>query len=300
MRYEKPPLSFEQQADRLLQRGLIAEREELIRCLTEVNYYRLSGYWYPFRNPGEDRFYSNTTLEMIWERYVFDRQLRVLTMDAVERVEVAVRTALVNQITLRHGAFGHLDRQNLPNISVSRHRRMLGKIQTEQDRSKELFVAHYNAKYSSETNLPLWMATELMSFGTMLTLFHGAGSEIKQDVASRYGVSDDVLKSWLLSLNTVRNVCAHHGRLWNRSFGTPIKIPRRRKHPEWHDPVEIAENPRRLFAILSVLAFLVHRIAPQSGWQTRLVGLWEEKHPSIRIDAMGFPPNWKESPVWTF
>ncbi len=85
-----------------------------------------------------------------------------------------------------------------------------------------------------------------------------------------------------------------------RCLGTPIKIPRRRKHPEWHDPVEIAENPRRLFAILSVLAFLVHRIAPQSGWQKRLVGLWEEKHPTIRIDAMGFPPNWKESPVWTF
>jgi abortive infection bacteriophage resistance protein len=298
MKYHKPPLTFEQQADRLLERGLVADRAELIRCLSEVNYYRLSGYWYPFRKPGEEAFQPGTTLNMVWDRYIFDRQLRVLTMDAIERVEVAVRTGVVNQFTLRHGAFGHLDRQHLPNINISRHRRMLEKIQVEQDRSHEVFVAHYNSKYTSETDLPLWIAAELMSFGTMLTLFRGSEREIKQAVAARYGISDDVLNSWLLSLNTVRNVCAHHGRLWNRSLGTPIMIPRGRKHPEWHDPVELGDHPRRMFSVLSVLAYLVSRIAPRSGWKERLVYLWENKHPQIPMAQMGFPENWKESPIW--
>jgi len=298
MRYRKQPLTFEQQADRLIERGLSADHPALIRCLSEVNYYRLSGYWYPFRKPAEETFQPGTTLELIWDRYIFDRQLRVLTMDAIERIEVAIRTAVTNELTLRHGAFGHLDRSNLPNISVNRHRKMLEKIQAEQDRSHEVFVAHYNSKYTSETNLPLWIAVELMSFGTVLTLFRGSESVVKRNVATRYDISDDVLNSWLLSLNTVRNVCAHHGRLWNRSLGTPIMIPRGRKHPDWHDPVELGGNPRRMFAVLSVLAYLVSRIAPQSKWRKRLVHLWESKHTSIPIADMGFPENWKDSPIW--
>lgn len=298
MRYTKPPLTFEQQADQLLQRGLVAEREKLIARLSEVNYYRLSGYWYPFRMPDGEVFPSGTTLDLIWDRYVFDRQLRVLVMDGIERVEVAVRTALANRLSLRHGAFGHLDRRHLPNISVGRHRRMLEKIQNEEDRSNEVFVGHYHSKYSSETNLPLWMAVELMAFGTMLTLFRGAESEVKREIASRYGIADSVLNSWLLSLNTVRNACAHHARLWNRSLGTPIMIPRGRKHPEWHSPVDIGAQPRRLFAVLSALRYLVRQIAPQSGWPERLIYLLEKKHPDIPIQQMGFPPNWKESPIW--
>ena len=81
MRYTKPPLTFEQQADQLLTRGLVTEREILIARLSEVNYYRLSGYWYPFRKPDADAFEPDTTLDLIWDRYVFDRQLRVLVMD---------------------------------------------------------------------------------------------------------------------------------------------------------------------------------------------------------------------------
>ena len=298
MNYAKPPLSFEQQADRLLERGLAADRDLLIARLSEVNYYRLSGYWYPFRKPDDDAFNPGTTLEMIWDRYVFDRQLRVLVMDGIERVEVAIRTALANRLTLRYGAFGHLDRRHLPNISVPRHRTMLKKIQNEEDRSNEVFVDHYHTKYSSETNLPLWMAAELMSFGTMLTLFRGTESEVKREIAARYGISDSVLNSWLLSLNTVRNACAHHARLWNRSLGTPIMIPRGRKHPGWHEPVNISDHPRRMFAMLSVLNYLVRHIAPQSQWPHRLVYLLEEKHPDIPIAQMGFPQNWKKSPIW--
>lgn len=173
MKYTKPPQTFEEQADLLLDRNLIADRDLLISRLSEVNYYRLSAYWFPFRNPTDDSLLPDTTFETVWDRYVFDRQLRVLTMDAIERVEVAIRTRLANAFVLNHGAFGHVDRKNLPKLSVDAHRRFMGKIRNEESRSKERFVEHFQDKYTSETDLPLWMAAELMDFGTMFTLYRG-------------------------------------------------------------------------------------------------------------------------------
>ena len=298
MRYTKQPKTFEKQAALLLARGMVADRDLLVSRLSEVNYYRLSAYWHPFRNPSGDQLLPGTTFEAVWDRYVFDRQLRVLAMDAIERAEVSIRTRLVNAFTLRHGAFGHVDRKNFPHLSVEAHRRFMDKIRNEESRSKEEFVALFHNKYTSETDLPLWIATELMDFGTMFTFYKGVEAGLKQDVADAYGVSDRVLKSWLNSLNTIRNICAHHARLWNRTMGTPIMIPRKRKHPDWHGAIDIALADRRVFAVLSVLRYLLWRIAPQSRWQERLIHLLEMKHPQIPIGQMGFPANWKDSPIW--
>ncbi len=298
MKYSKIPLTFEEQADRLLKRDLLADRDLLISRLSEVNYYRLSGYLYPFRKLDEEKFYSGTTLETVWDRYVFDRQLRVLAMDAIERAEVSIRTRLTNVFCLKVGAFGHVDRSNLPNLNVEQHRRFMDKIRAEEKRSHEDFVQHFHAKYTSETDLPLWMACELMSFGTLFTLYRGVEASIKQDVAAAYGISDRVLKSWLTSLNTVRNICAHHARLWNQTLGTPVMIPRKNKHPDWHDPVDLTASDRRIFAVLTILRYLLRQIAPQSNWPTRLLSLLEEKHPNIPARQMGFPDNWKDSPIW--
>jgi len=298
MRYTKPPMTFEDQAELLLERGLEVDREELVKRLSQVNYYRLSAYWYPFRESGSDALRPGTTLATVWDRYVFDRQLRVLTMDAIERVEVSVRTAVVHRFSLSHGAFGHLDRANLPKLTVDQHRRFLRKLRKEETQSQEAFIAHYHRKYTSETDLPLWIAAELMDFGCMFTLFRGLEAKIKQDVARSYGISDKVLESWLTSINTVRNICAHHGRLWNRTFGTPFSIPRKNKHPEWHNPVELGSAERKCFSGLTVLRYLLGIIAPQSQWERRLVRLLEEKHPAIPIREMGFPADWKSCPIW--
>ena len=120
MKYTKPSLTFTEQADQLLSRGMVtADRETLITHLGNVSYYRLSAYWYPFREPDET-LKPGTTFEMVWRRYTFDRQLRLLVMDAIERVEVAVRTRLTNAFTLKYGAFGHLNPANLPRIDHDR------------------------------------------------------------------------------------------------------------------------------------------------------------------------------------
>ena len=103
MKYTKSPLTLEQQADLLLSRGMLGDRALMIDRLAVVNYYRLSGYWHPFRKQGDDAFRPGTTFEAVWDRYVFDRHLRLLVMDAIERIEVAVRTQLAYSLAHRQG-----------------------------------------------------------------------------------------------------------------------------------------------------------------------------------------------------
>jgi len=293
--YTKPPLTYIEQANLLLSRGLIADKNDLIKKLKAVSYYRLSGYWHPFRNPN-DTFKPGTTLEEIWKRYTFDRQLRLLVIDAIERVEVSVRTQMVYRHSHQYGAFGYTNPANLPKLSTDEFSYLIDSIEIEKKkkRNKEDFLRHYCDTYQ-ETYLPLWIAAEVMAFGTTLTMFKGLEQRLKQNIAVDYGISDSVLQSWLVALNGTRNICAHHGRLWNRELGYRPMIPRPNKHPQWHTPVRVSGN--RVFAILTILRYMLKLIAPQSRWQSRLEELFR-KYPEIPLRLMGFPENWKECPIW--
>ncbi len=154
--YKKPALSFEQQAEQLLQRGFQADRAELIETLSRVSYYRLSAYWYPFKR-ADETFTPGTTLQKVRRRYTFDRQLRLLVMDGIERVEIAVlRTLMVEQHARKYGPFGYRDAKNFrPEFAGLDHQRMVDDLDTGDSRSREPFVDHFRAKYFSEPGLPL-------------------------------------------------------------------------------------------------------------------------------------------------
>ena len=295
MKYNKGHLSFEAQADRLIQRGLIADRALLIDRLENVNYYRLSGYLYPYRQSG-DTFKPGTTLDSVWRHYTFDRRFRLIVMDAVERVEVSLRTQLIYELSRVNGAFGYASPEALPQLISLEYTRWLEAIKKEFDHSRETFVAHFKAKYgNTHPFLPLWIAGEIMPFGCTMTMYRGVSDDVKRNIARHYGVPDQVLTSWLHTINVIRNICAHHGRLWNRELGVKPFIPRKPKYPQWHEPVTIPQN--RIFGVLTILRYLLKIIAPQSKWEHRLFALLEE-YPEISRWSMGFPDNWKESPLW--
>ncbi|OHD65853.1 MAG: hypothetical protein A2176_03285 [Spirochaetes bacterium RBG_13_51_14] len=295
MKYTKPPLSFETQADQLIKRGLETNRELLISRLKAVSYYRLSGYWHPFRIPTDDNFKENTTFEQIWHRYVFDRQLRLCFMDAIERIEIALRTDCIYYFSHEYGPFSYLKSENFPNISVAQHNRLLTTIYSETLKSNEIFVKHFNVKYGDEhTMLPLWMIAEIIPFGSLLTFYKGIDKTIKRIISQKYDLSFKIMESWLMTLNTIRNICAHHGRLWNRELGIKPIIPDT-KSPEWHTPVKIDNH--RMFCILTILRYLLKYIAPQSEWHNRLEKLLN-KYPDVPFKSMGFPDGWEESEIW--
>jgi abortive infection bacteriophage resistance protein len=127
----------------------------------------------------------------------------------------------------------------------------------------------------------------------VVTLFRGSHPDVRKAVAARFGVHDVVLSSWLLALNTVRNICAHHGRLWNRELGTKPKIPA--KDQTWHTPVAVGND--RIFGILTICRHCLRHIAPQSRWPDR----WREllaAYPYVPRGSMGIPKNWLECPIW--
>jgi abortive infection bacteriophage resistance protein len=296
MKYTKPPLSLDQQADLLLSRGMAGDRDLMIERLSVVNYYRLSGYWHPFRMSGSDNLRTGTAFDSIWERYVFDRQLRLVVMDAVERIEVATRTRLSYTLThLNADPFEYATEITaLPGLMETHRDKFLKELRDTLTTNRELFVTHFKSKYGSDHSyMPVWMACEVMTFGCMLTLFRHSPADVKRDVASYFDVHDSVFQSWLLTLNTVRNICAHHARLWNRVIGTKPRIPK--KDIVWHDPVEITND--RMFGVLTICKHCIDQIAPQSSWSDRFRRLLKA-YPDMPIAGMGFPSDWEESDIW--
>lgn len=295
MKYKKTALTFEKQADILIKRGLLATREDLTNKLSVVNYYRLSAYWHPFREKDSEKLRPGTSLETVWQRYVFDRQLRLIAIDAIERIEIAIRTQAVNLFTIKYDAFGHLKYHNLPNLSQQQHCKFINNIGKEKLRSREDFVQHFKNKYTHQKHLPLWMACELMTFGGLLTLYRGLDDDLQNAVARSYGIPAKVLLSWLTSINYIRNICAHHARLWNRRLVVKPMIPKQNKYPQWHKPIEI--NKDKVLSSFTIFYFLLQQIAPQSQWKNRLIDLFN-KYEDVPKEFMGFPPNWQNSPIW--
>ncbi len=297
MHYLKPPLTFEQQAQRLINQGLIINDAKLLADrLSTVSYYRLSAYWHPFKT-ADDRFVDGTTFETVWRRYTFDRHLRLLVMDAIERVEVAVlRTRMVEHFTLQHGPFGYRQLGNFrATCDQAAHRRLLQEIDLAFARSKETFVQHFRSKYTAEPHPPLWMMVEVMTYGQLFTLFRQLQSKEQKVLAAEMDLYPPVLDSWLHTLNYVRNAVAHHARLWNRQLPIQPKMPERRHRPEFHDPASISGE--RMFGVLSALRYLLSRIAPQSQWPQRVTALLTDYH-DIPTGPMGFPVNWTDYPLW--
>lgn len=296
MEYTKPAMTYEQQADLAISRGLHADREQLIDRLKEVGYYRLSGYWHIFKDLETGLFRKGTNIERIWDLYTFDRELKLLVFNAVERVEVHLRTQLAYELAHKGGPFGYLDPRNLPNLDAPAYDGLMRRCRKAFKRSREPFALHFKQAYGDRHELPpYWMMVNAMDFGMVFTLYRGAPNNVRKGIARQLGVAPRVLDSWLLTINTARNVCAHHGRLWNRVLGTRALVPRAKNDPRWHDPHEVGSG--RTFMVLTVLSCLVETIDEDSGWQQRVLHLLSTRT-EADLARMGFTPGWECCPFW--
>jgi len=296
--YTKKALTVEAQVELLQERGMQGDPERMKRKLAVVNYYRLSGYWFPFKTGKGEELKEGTTFDTIWNRYCFDRKLRLQVLDAIERVEVAIRARLAYYHAHEHGAFGYASAAaSLPDfLNQDERQRFADAVGADSSRSKERFVEHYNLHYSEQAGvLPIWIFAEVTSFGTLCRLYRACAKRIRQQVATTFLVNEGVLESWIVSLNCTRNICAHHGRLWNRILPIKPVMPRQKKRPEWHSPVVV--NNQRIFGTLTILGYMLSQVAPKSQWKARVVALIDE-HTDIPTVWMGFPHGWRESPLW--
>ncbi len=293
--YAKPPLTIEQQVDLLASRGLIiADRNFAHHHLQFINYYRLSGYTISFEEAGDGsrshQFKLGTTLENVLNLYHFDRQLRILVMSAIERIEVAMRT----QICL-HMAVAYQDSHWHLNAGLFKdgfdHVEFVRKCRIEQQSSKEHFVRHYQEKYKHPTLTPSWMTVELLPMGTWSIVYKNLKNRSdKKKIALSFGLSPADFESWLHVLTYIRNLCAHHSRLWNRHFTLrPAQVERYRQYL----------TPNTTFASQAVMIHvLLSVIDPTEQWVRPLHELFCA-HPFVNIYptlmSFRFSPNLKAS-----
>ena len=263
MKYDKPALTVEQQIEQLAARGMaFGDPERAAHYLAELNYYRLSGYWLRHEaDHAAHRFLEGTTFEAVLDDYMFDRSLKLLVLDAVERLEVSIRTRWAYSIGLRHGAHAHLDSALFKERSQKwSHPTAVARLIGGVEDSRERFVRHLRGTYD-ELLPPIWASVEVMSLGQISRWFgnlrHAAD---RNAIARHYGIDEVLLASFLHHINVVRNICAHHARFWDRELPFQAQLPR--KHPEAlvasldHGVKSSAYNT------LTLLAWLIGRISP--------------------------------------
>jgi len=310
--FQKPAHSIEEQVATLRGRGLAIPDEARARhYLANISYFRLSAYTRPFYQPGcqEHYFLDGTSFEDVLRLYVFDRELRLLLLDAIERLEVALRAQLTNTLAEHHGPHGYLN----PAIFDTRynHGWLLEKLENAaKGREIETFLAHYRKKYrSAPTQPPIWMAVELLTFKEVSTLM--AKLRLPKDtqrIEQHFGWKMPVLRSWFRSLSDLRNICAHHGRVWNREFGSRPEMPRKipASWPGIPNSIETGshEHPgqrldprRRLYLQLVVIESLMQVVSPTSQWAERLVTLLDH-YPQVSRPHMGFTGYWDTESFW--
>jgi len=295
--YRKPWKSYDQQVVLLQSRGLmIDDPKAAAALLAHINYYRFSGYCLTFET-ARHVFAPGTRFEQVAALYEFDRILRDLVSEALEVVEVDVRTAVAYHFGERHGAFGHVTPAAF--FSGFNHAEWLEKLREESRRSSEIFIDHYKIRYREYPDLPIWTATEIMSFGGVSHMVSGMQRDDQIAIARRYGVHSTVLGSWLHHLVYMRNLCAHHLRLWDRTASITPDVPV--KVAAWKPPY--LPRADRLFGTLLILNFLMGRcpsVKPFAAeWRARLAKLIDAPVPGTDpLRALGLNPNWKAHPLW--
>lgn len=295
--FSKPSKSIPDQLSLLRQRGMAVGNVALAEhALSHISYYRLRAYWLYFEadpDAGVHTFRPGTTFEAVLALYEFDRRLRLMLMDALERIEVAARGAWAHQMAMVYGPHGY------QNAALYRRTDLfqanLAQLQSEYDRSHDVFVAHYKRTYNNPPLPPVWMAAEFISFGLLSKFFSALGGRAdRKSIARNIGFDDRIYQGLMHHLATVRNVCAHHGRLWNRSFTVTFPIA---QNPTALASTIAPEADRKLYNTLSMLLHSMAIVAPDSDWPGRLATLIAD-NPTGDFAAMGFPENWQERPLW--
>jgi abortive infection bacteriophage resistance protein len=331
-RYTKQAKSSQEHIATWQERGLsIPDVARAERYLAYIGYYRLSAYTIPFQIPHQNnhKFKLNISFDDILQLYIFDRKLRLLIMDAIERIEVSVRAQICNVMSLNNSdPFWYLKQEYfLPSF---KHENFLSTLQYQLDEEskrlrkdletinkriiseeeknrlrervkKENFIRHYIANYTKPELPPSWMMIEMLTFGDLSSLYSAIKHVgTRKQIAKNLGLQAEVLDSWLKTFRHVRNICAHHGRLWNRELGLSLKIPTSESVLWLKEPVKLligsVRYEKRIYSVLIAIQTFLYRINPKSSWAKRLKELLEQNN--VSKVYMGIPEEWYKDPFW--
>lgn len=298
MKFTKPAISVTDQIALLRHRGMIIDEEPAARhYLGHISYYRLRAYWLPFEAPapaaGDHAFIPGTRFEDVLALYVFDRQLRLLVLDAIERVEVATRAAWAHHMAMAYGPHGYLDQAH--HDDPIKHAKAVSDLTKEIHRSKDTFVTHYYSTYRDPALPPVWMVAEVISFGALSKWIDNLRHRPdRQAIARPFALDERVFTSFSHHVSIIRNIAAHHGRLWNKRFAFKMILPRSQGQLS---AAMLGADQRLLHNTLVMLDHLLSVVAPGNEWRKRVVDLitgCSQANPAM----MGFPADWQTRAAW--
>lgn len=292
--YNKPPLNISQIVSKLQGKGLIvSDMAEAKQFLAHVGYYRLKAYIVPFENT-QKKFLPNTDLKEIISLYYFDNDLKNLIAAIIEKIEISVRVSLVDTYSLTYGINWYEDTSLFKN--TTKHGDILQKFDESINDSEEQFIEHYRSNYDVSKRPPAWMVFEILTFGALSRVFQELDTnQTKKIVSSKYYLPGPiVLQSWLRSFAYIRNITAHHARLWNKILRIEPLIPKKIKG-KWIATDGI--NKAKLYYAISCMKYLLNTIFPNNTLKNDLETLFT-KYPTIKISQMGFPSDWQQQPLW--
>ncbi len=294
MKFLKIATTVADQISTLKKRGLTIEDEQKAAYyLSNISYYRLSAYSLSFQkfNDPSHSFMPWASFDKIIQLYVFDRELRSIILDAVERIEVALRCRIIYEYCHLYGNNWYED----PTLFFKDHNNFLALIQRELKLSKEIFISHYYEKYTEPKHPPAWMAIEILSFGQLSKMFSNLKTnDAKKAVALHFGLSNSILESWIEHLVYIRNICAHHNRLWNRTMTIKAKLPTNPLN-EWINVK--ASKPDKIYTTICMITYLLQTVSKQNPFNGKIRTLFKRFN-HINLNASGFNEKWKTDPFW--
>lgn len=236
----KPPTTLDQQIALLQGRGLqVSDVEGCRTTLYNTSYYRLSGYARQFQvNPRlrNDEFNPGVSLEQITRVAELDTELALALLRCLGAIERVVRARFAYDLAHVYGgdAF-YLDRDAYLPVTPGLDQ-FLDRVKDELLRAKSVTVARYSSG-DDLSDVPVWVAFELLSFGTLSKMLEYLGDRSPRDaVANSFSEQKSTFPSTIHSLAVLRNRCAHHGQLWHRTLTiqTPVVRKEKREAPEFY------------------------------------------------------------------
>lgn len=307
MHFSKPALSISDQIDLLISRGMVVnDRVIAENWLKSVSYYRMSGYWLPFEKmptgnqTRSKQFLDGTKFDDVMALYIFDRELRLIIMEAVERIEIALRARWTYHMVETDGSHVHMQ----PNAFKLGYRdgiywSMMNGMAGSNKKSDEVFIKHYSKKYTSPEMPPLWAMTELLTFGELsIWIAMTKSISIKTELARDMGLGNPKnLEGVIQNIALVRNKCAHHSRVWNRKFMKRVPGIKILNKSLVFDTQGQKQADNKIYNTLVLLIHMLRQQANDTTYAARLSNMVRLQSKSQQ-ENMGFPDGWEELPIW--
>ncbi|MBW2647897.1 MAG: Abi family protein [Deltaproteobacteria bacterium] len=295
----KPTRTIAEQLQLLKDRGMLfRDEDKALSQLQNISYYRLKGYWWDMQiDRINHTFNDNTYFEDVVERYNFDRQLRLILFDAIERIEIALRTKLIYHLSLSYGSTWY-KREELF-VDSDKHFEHVEQLEREFGYSQEIFIKDHKRRYPNE-NPEAWKILEIASMGTLSKFYKNLDHQLpeKAQIANEMGLNlHSELSSWLESVTYIRNIIAHHSRLWSRNMVKRPVDTLNNPTDVWFDRPLVDVQKKKAFLIISIMVFLCDHVFPENGIKDKILNLIAN-YPNVPVYKIGFLNNWDQAPIW--